>query len=449
MKLNWFSPLPPAQTGIADYTAQLLPFLCAQAEVTLWTDQEQWDRSLEKLATVRPYRGDQISWHELNQADLTVYHMGNNRLTHGGLWQISRQHPGLVILHDLHLHHFIAGMYLCVWQDPGSYVNQLTRCCGPLGAWAAHEFLQGRVSIDWMSLHFPVTELALEQALGVVVHTSKCRRAVNRHDRWPVLCLPLPYAASSQAQPAKKGPALRPTTGAKHQLIMFGHIGKNRCPDQILQALAQFPWRDHFHLDVFGGLEDGPAFQEQIRKWNLSERVHLHGHVSEAILEAALASADLAINLRYPTMGEASHSQLRIFSHALPSVVTRVGWYAGLPHDVSAKVRPGQEVADLQQHLLTLLQDPEYVRDMGLKGRQFLERYHTPQAYVRNLVEFADQVSGHRCHLARKALVERAGSVYESWVSGECADRINSALEQASSILVPSASRRTAVPHQR
>ena len=49
MKLNWFSPLPPAKTGIADYTLGLLPALSKQAEVVLWTDQSSWDRALERL----------------------------------------------------------------------------------------------------------------------------------------------------------------------------------------------------------------------------------------------------------------------------------------------------------------------------------------------------------------------------------------------------------------
>ena len=39
MRLNWFSPLPPARTEIANYTVRLLPALCASCDVTLWTDQ--------------------------------------------------------------------------------------------------------------------------------------------------------------------------------------------------------------------------------------------------------------------------------------------------------------------------------------------------------------------------------------------------------------------------
>lgn len=54
-----------------------------------------------------------------------------------------------------------------------------------------------------------------------------------------------------------------------------------------------------------------------------------------------LAHSDMALNIRYPSMEEASFSQLRIWEHALPAIVTRVGWYATLPEDVVFFVRPG------------------------------------------------------------------------------------------------------------
>jgi hypothetical protein len=51
MKINWFCPLPPAKTSIADdYLAGILPSLNRHCELTLWTDQSSWDRELEKVA---------------------------------------------------------------------------------------------------------------------------------------------------------------------------------------------------------------------------------------------------------------------------------------------------------------------------------------------------------------------------------------------------------------
>ena len=56
MKINWFSPLPPSPTGIAEYTGTLLPWLSTKAEVTLWTDQASWSPALQCFCPVRRYR---------------------------------------------------------------------------------------------------------------------------------------------------------------------------------------------------------------------------------------------------------------------------------------------------------------------------------------------------------------------------------------------------------
>ena len=106
MKINWFSPLPPAKTEIANYTLRILPYLHEKSDVTLWTNQEEWNQELEKYAPVKQYQLDKMPWFELNQGDINIYHIGNNATFHGDIWGISRQSPGLVILHDYKLQDF-------------------------------------------------------------------------------------------------------------------------------------------------------------------------------------------------------------------------------------------------------------------------------------------------------------------------------------------------------
>src|SRR3712207_3100505 len=101
MKLNWFSPLPPAKTGIADYTLRLLPALCSKADVVLWTDRPSWSSEIEQYADVRYYQLDNLPWADIHRADLNIYHIGNNCDFHSGIWQVSRQCPGCAILHDV------------------------------------------------------------------------------------------------------------------------------------------------------------------------------------------------------------------------------------------------------------------------------------------------------------------------------------------------------------
>lgn len=107
MKLNWFSPLPPARTDIADYTFRVLPALRNYAEIVVWTSQSSWS-SEPQYADVRSYQLHNMPWADINKADLNIYHIGNNPDFHSDIWQISCQCPGLVVMHDLKLHHFLA-----------------------------------------------------------------------------------------------------------------------------------------------------------------------------------------------------------------------------------------------------------------------------------------------------------------------------------------------------
>jgi glycosyltransferase involved in cell wall biosynthesis len=119
--------------------------------------------------------------------------------------------------------------------------------------------------------------------------------------------------------------------------------------------------------------------------------VEVHGFVPRAELDRALASAQLAVNLRYPSMGEASASQLRTWAHGLPSLVTRTGWYATLPEDTVFFVDPEDEIAGIKRHLARLIAAPGAFAAAGRRGRSLVRARHAPQRYAEGLVEIARQ----------------------------------------------------------
>jgi len=169
MKLNWFSPLPPAPTGIAEYTGTLLPSLCSQVDVTAWTDQDTWDRSLEKHCKVRQYAVGEISWAELNLADLSVFHLGNHCDFHAAIWELNRRHAGVVVLHDLRLQDFFRGVFAKKADGSREYIRIMERTYGPAGGETARDVVEGRQSVDSICLRYPLTAAVIENALGVVV----------------------------------------------------------------------------------------------------------------------------------------------------------------------------------------------------------------------------------------------------------------------------------------
>ena len=430
MKLNWFSPLPPVKSGIAEYTEKLLPFFQRSAELTLWTAQHDWDSDLEEYAEVHHYEPTDPPWFQLNQADLNIYHIGNHPDYHYSIWRIACQCPGIVVLHDLKLQHLFAGIYRDKQRNQYAYLLQMQKYYGNKGRKVAEQFWQGKLTIEYVSERYPFTFLALEQAIGVVVHTRTGFRKISEKNQWPVLYAPLPHIERSPIQETTT------VEGKPYRLVMFGYIGANRCLELVLNALSQFFDREAFHLDIYGQVWDKDYVDRKIHSLGIGNLVNLHGYVQEDELNTVLANAHLAVNLRNPTMGEASLSQLRIWSFALPSLVTRAGWYAEQPHDTVFFVRPGHEIEDIHRHLREFLLNPDKFTEVGRKGFHHFRKNHDPQKYAQAILDFAAETIKARQASATGMLVSRVAKELSSWTSSKSLDSQTKRMAEAIHFIV-------------
>ena len=89
MRLAFFTPLPPAKSGIADYSAAVLEHLSRLAQVDTFT---------EKPKAFDP-----------SQYDMCVYQLGNNPF-HTFAYRMAIEIPGAVVMHEANLHHLIADL---------------------------------------------------------------------------------------------------------------------------------------------------------------------------------------------------------------------------------------------------------------------------------------------------------------------------------------------------
>ena len=127
VKVAIFSPMPPERSGIADYSALLLPALRARCEVVV-----------VKRGAKRPPRG----------TDLCVYHIGNNPDAHGWIVEALRRTPGVVVLHDFVLHHLVAGLTIGR-RDGHGYLDAMEREGGVVGRLLGHAVLDKRIPPLW------------------------------------------------------------------------------------------------------------------------------------------------------------------------------------------------------------------------------------------------------------------------------------------------------------
>jgi len=439
LKINWFSPLPPAHSGIAhNYAMQVLPVLAKRHETILWTDQDYVAPEVESIARVAHYEPANPPWRALNDADISIYHLGNHGGIHGGIWQVSRQHPGIVVLHDLCLHDFFAMVFLRTLGRPDAYLAALERWYGEEGRRAGEAFRIGGIGAETMAQQFPLTREAARGALGIVTHSHRMLEELDETPACPVAALDHPFAPAGDLRYQGWMAARRATPVPPYRLVVFGYLSRNRRLDAILEALAGVPEREQFRLEICGQLWDESHIRNEIERLRLGPLVNLRGFLPEDQVEAQLSTAHLALNLRFPSMGEASGSQLQFFDYGLPTLVTRTGWYASLPEDTAAFVRPEHEAEDIRTHLRDFLADPGAFGAMGERGRQSLRRYD-PEKYVDAIVRFASTALDFSPRIPALDLAGRIGNDLKQWLPPDAGAYL---LERASQEIVTMCARK-------
>jgi glycosyltransferase involved in cell wall biosynthesis len=405
LRINWHSPLPESRTDIAHFTARLAPALCQVANVIFWTNQPKVDPVFASRYRVRTLDAHNLRQPRLYQEllkGINIYNMGNNADYHTHIFRTALQIPGVVILHDSAIHHFVFEMSREDEPKWESYLKLSERFYGTEGYEKAKAVTDRKgAGIDDIVAEMPFTQAILSRATGVICHSQHALDDVRKTQTSAgTFMLPLPFASTVDTPVHKKAPS-----DSLKRLVMFGYIGTNRRLEQILRALASFRHADKFKLDIVGLLWDEPYVQALIQKLGL-RNITVHGFISEGKLETILHNADMAFNLRWPTVGEASGGILRSWNASLPALVTDAGWYADLPDEIVIKVNSDKEEADIHKALGRLLDAPQEVRAVGTRAHAYLHQHHTPQKYAQNLVNALQGIPQFSADLCARMTLE-------------------------------------------
>ena len=369
MRVASFSPMPPERTGVADYSALLVPELEKKVSLTA-----------VRRGSKRAPRG----------TDVCLYHVGNNPDAHAWIVDALRRRPGVVVLHDFVLHHLVAGMTVGR-RDGHAYLDAMEREHGVVGRLLAHGVLDKRIPPLWESRpeDFPLPWFVLEHATAVIVHSRTVRGlaraagyerpiSVIPHPAWPV-----PRIAAARV-------AEGPVVGC------FGVVNASKRIPELLRAFAAVR-RDvpDATLLLVGPTSPGFDLDRRLQRLGLDgEGLVREDWVDEARLWSLMAGVDVCVNLRHPTMGETSGSVIRSLSLGKPLVVSDVGWFSELPAEAALKIPVNDdEVEALTAGLQLLLTRGDLREQMGAAAAALAVREHdlglVAERYIAALEEAA------------------------------------------------------------
>ena len=398
MKIDYFSPLPPVPSGISDYSVDLLPHLRERARVRVVRLPGQ-PVAPEIVERFRPVTFEDLEAEpsgEPASADdppVPLYQMGNN-WRHKPVLERAWRHPGVLVLHDVVLHHLLLDVSLGpdgLGGDAGltHYVERLTRDHGWMGAPVARTKFWGGYG-DAPTFAFPSHRTLLRRQRGVLVHSAWAAEMVREESlgegsaaeggeiriRAVPMGVPLPPPVDPE-----QGREFRRRHDVPESAPVIGAFGFQTPIKRTLSALSALtdPRLAEAHLLIVGEVSEALDLEAEARTAGVAERVHVTGYVDLEDFARALAAADVAVNLRYPTAGETSASLLRILAAGLPAVVSDYAQFTDLPDGLVAKVPLGDaEREALVETLSGLLADRARLAGMGEAAREHVRRHHDP-----------------------------------------------------------------------
>jgi glycosyltransferase involved in cell wall biosynthesis len=333
----------------------------------------------------------------LSAFDHPCYNLGNNVENHGRIARLALERPGVVILHDVVMHPFLAFLAFEAGAGAGPYAALVAATHGAEGL---DVVTRSGVLADpprpavlpWQTAHvdaLPLVAPFVASAAAVVVHSAYAERRIRPLTRAPILTLGLPHdqkPAPSAAEIAAWEEATRRTD--RPLAVAFGHIARNKCLDLVLRALARTP--PGLRL-LIAGRPVEPGLVEELQalaaRLGLGGRVAFECDVPPARLEEIKRAADLFLNLRHPNTEGASGSLVEMLAAGKPVVVHPSGCFAELPEGAAVPVRDLADPAELAGVLTALAADAQRRIAVGRAGRAAAQRW-SAGAYVGRLLDF-------------------------------------------------------------
>lgn len=332
-KLAYVTPVQPAKSGIANYSAILLPELARYYDIDIIVkDNVPVDKVAESYSKIKY---TQSLLENSDKYDRVVYQFGNSE-HHDYMFPLLEKIPGVVVLHDF----YISGVvqHMDVFNTlPGVWTRELLIGHG-YKALKDRSLESNSAEVVW---RYPCSYSALSLSQGVIVHSENSVRLANQ---WygtvnPKLWSVIPHL--------RELPLINDKDAARKKLSIsddafvicsFGFLGESKMNDRLIEAFAESSLFDSKECYIFfvGELHES-EFSKKITRLiaslKITNRIQVTGWTDLDTFKDYLQAADIAVQLRSLSRGETSGAVLDCMSYGLPTIINANGTMADINPD--------------------------------------------------------------------------------------------------------------------
>ena len=374
MRVAFFSPLPPAKSGIADYSAALLEHLKSSIEVETFA--------------AKPAAFDPSAY------DICIYQLGNNPY-HDFVYEAALEHPGVVVMHEANLHHLVCDLTI-KRSDWDSYVRQVGLNHGRAAEEYAQRFVRTHQKPPDYSLPMMRTVLAL--ARGAIVHSHAVGTELRAQGfEGPLARIPhgaWTEPADRMSYRARLGPFMRLEESAP-LIGVFGFLKPYKRVAESLRAFRRLVRAlPDARMILVGEAHPELPLESLITSMGLREHVRHLDFVPMEDFTGYLGACDIVLNLRYPTVGESSGTLQRALGMGKAVIVSDVGSFRELPDEICLKTPvDATEEEHLFEYLTMLSTRPALREALGERAQAWAVRECSWDVVAQRYIAFLEAVA--------------------------------------------------------
>ena len=390
--LYFHSPLPPAESGIADYAFETLVRLKDQFDIVIVDDGNCRTAADALLLPTMPIE----VWRDLRKRSrkgLDVYHLGNNQF-HTGILQRALGHPGLCVIHDASL----TGLLLsspALWPVFKRFTEY------ELGV-HADTFIEARDRFEifgWQDFLLRNLGLVADSSLGIIVHSKYVESLIRRRHR-PRHLFHLHHHLADGFR-TREGAAISDPliveflreNESRMKVATFGFLTPPKRIDWLVEATEYALGADADMALILGGRAHPDTKVSELVRELPTERVLLTGYLSEPDMRGLMCATDLNVALRFPSVGESSGTLTRALGLGIPSVVLDHEAFSELAADHVVKIPLTSDVAGrLGDVLVDFCADRQKYAQRASAAQRWISKHASLERSIAGMAEAVQTV---------------------------------------------------------
>ena len=378
-KIAFFTPLPPMQSGISDYSVDILNSLSGYFNIDVFID-DTYNADCVLNNNIKIYNHKKFNVKE-NYYDI-VYQVGNSEY-HIYMFNYIKKFKGTIVLHDYNLHGVAQFKALSIEKK-----NFKT-----YGSFLLEDYNEKLVQLYLKQLtnrevglkiyEFELNGFVTNYANKIIVHSDEAKEKLLNRDIARNVRTIRSYAKIEQLVDSQK---VKLDNGFDRDCIVmasFGHIHETKRAVPILKAFSKICQNYNNIRYIFVGKLDSvlkSTFNDLVKELNLVSRITITGYTELQEFERYINMTDICLNLRYPYNGETSGSLMRILAKGKSVIVNDIGSFREIPDDACVKMPNAgemteqEEIEEIYNAMQLLISNNDLRMEVSQNARRYAEQ---------------------------------------------------------------------------